>query len=67
MFSNINYIKCFLDEKEMNGEMGNLLSQMESATDFILNISHKQLNITEEEFEKNNYESNRKNINYKKN
>ena len=67
MFSNINYIKCFLDEKEMNGEMGNLLSQMESATDFILNISHKQLNITEEEFEKNNYESNRRNINYKKN
>ena len=53
MISNINYIKCFLDDKEMEGNMGNLLHQMESATDFILNITYKQLNITETEFDNN--------------
>ena len=53
MISNINYIKCFLDDKEMEGNMGNLLHQMESATDFILNITYKQLNVTETEFENN--------------
>ena len=36
MFSNINYIKCFLDEDEINGRPGFLLSQMESATNFIM-------------------------------
>ena len=53
MISNIYYIKCFLDDKEMEGDMGILLHQMESATDFILNITYKQLNITEKEFEIN--------------
>ena len=61
MISNINYIKSFLDEKEFNGRNGFLLTQMESATDFILNITYKQLKVTEEEFEKNNYISKKKN------
>ena len=57
MFSNINYIKCFLDEKDLTGKKGFLLSQMDLATNFILNITYKQLKITEEEFEKKIKES----------
>ena len=53
MISNMNYIKCFLNNKDNNGNLGFLLSQMESAINFILNINHKCLNITEDEFYKN--------------
>jgi hypothetical protein len=53
MISNINYIKCFLSDKDNSGNFGFLLSQMESAINFILNINHKSLNITEDEFYKN--------------
>ena len=63
MFSNINYIKCFLGEKDLDGKLGFLLSQMESATSFIININHTDLKLTEEEFEKNignNYNKKRK-------
>ena len=63
MFSNINYIKCFLGEKDLDGKLGFLLSQMESATSFIINISNTDLKLTEEEFEKNieiNYNKKRK-------
>ena len=52
MFSNINYIKCFLDEREISGQYGFLLSQMEMAASFILNVTPKQLKITKEEFDK---------------
>ena len=50
IFSNINYIKCFLDDTDLTGELGFLLSQMESATCFIMSIDYQQLKITEEEF-----------------
>ena len=60
MISNINYIKCFLDDKNLISKKGFLLSQMELATNFILNITHKQLKISEEEFEKNNAKCMRK-------
>jgi len=53
MISNINYIRCFLSDKDNRGNFGFLLSQMESAINFILNINHKCLNITEDEFYKN--------------
>ena len=53
MISNVNYIKCFLSDKDNSGNFGFLLSQMESAINFILNINHKSLNITEDEFYKN--------------
>ena len=51
IFSNINYIKCFLDEEQLTGELGFLLSQMESATCFIMNISYESFRITKEEFD----------------
>ena len=51
LFSNINYIKCFLDEEQLTGELGFLLSQMESATCFIMNISYESFRITKEEFD----------------
>ena len=52
IFSNINYIKCFLDDLALTGELGFLLSQMESATCFIMSIDFEHLKITEEEFNK---------------
>ena len=53
LHSNINYIKCFLDEEQLTGELGFLLSQMESATCFIMNMSYESLKITKDEFDKN--------------
>ena len=50
IYSNINYIKCFLEDEDLTGELGFLLSQMESATCFIMNMTYKSLKITEEEF-----------------
>ena len=50
IFSNINYIKCFLDDSGLTGELGFLLSQMESSTCFIMSIDYQHLRITEEEF-----------------
>ena len=58
IYSNINYIKCFLDDDDLTGELGFLLSQMESATCFIMNIDYKSLKITEEEFNKKISETN---------
>ena len=51
MISNINYIKCFIDEKTLREKK--IFLQMESAKNFILNITNRQLNISEEEFDKN--------------
>ena len=50
IFSNINYIKCFLEEAELTGILGFLLSQMESAACFIMEINYQSLKITEEEY-----------------
>ena len=49
IFSNINYIKCFLEEVELTGILGFLLSQMESAACFIMEINYQSLKISEEE------------------
>ena len=58
IYSNINYIKCFLEDEDLTGELGFLLSQMESATCFIMNINYKSLKITEEEYNKKMNETN---------
>ena len=52
IFSNINYIKCFLEDEDLTGQLGFLLSQLESAALFIMNITYKLLKITEDEFNK---------------
>ena len=49
--SNINYIKCFLSEVDLMSQNGFYLSQMESASSFILNIKGKDLKMDENEFE----------------
>ena len=53
MISNINYIKCFLDEEDLTGEEGFFLTQMESAVCFINGVTYEKLKITETEFESN--------------
>ena len=53
LFSNINYIKCILSEADLRGEKGFLVSQMESASTYILNLTNEQLKISKEEFDKN--------------
>ena len=53
MYSNINYIECFLEDSELGGNYGTLLEQMNLTASFILYISHTQLNVTKEEFDKN--------------
>ena len=53
IYSNINYVKCFLDEEDLTGELGFLFSQMESATFFVMDINYQSLRISEEEFNRN--------------
>ena len=60
IYSNINYIKCFLD-KDRDGEKAFLVTQIECAVSYIINITHQQLNITKEEFDKNKEEARMKN------
>ena len=50
LFTNINYIKCLLSENDLMGPRGFYVSQMESASSFIFDITHTQLNMNEEEF-----------------
>ena len=50
MISNINYIKCFADDNEINSY---LIMLLESSKEFVNNISYKYLNIGKEEFDKN--------------
>ena len=60
LLTNINYIKSILSEEDLIGPKGFYVSQLESASDFILKINHNQLKMTEEEFNKNKAESLRK-------
>ena len=53
MISNLNYIKCFTDDIEIDEKISYLLTLLESSKEFVLNISNKLLNITKEEFDKN--------------
>ena len=50
IFSNIYYIKAFLDDSELSGSKGFLVTQIESATSYIENINHESLKMTKEEF-----------------
>ena len=51
LITNINYIKCFLNESELIGSRGFYVSQMESASSFIININHADLKMSKEEFD----------------
>ena len=51
LISNINYIKCLLKESDLIGPRGFYVSQMESASSFILEINHEQLRMSKEEFD----------------
>ena len=53
MLSNLNYIKCFTDDIEIDEKIAQLLTLLESSKEFVLNISYQFLNITQEEFDKN--------------
>ena len=50
--SDINYIKTFLGDSSLRGEEGFLVTQMESATSFIMSIEHEQLKMSKEEYDK---------------
>ena len=51
MLTNINYIKCFTDYLEFDEKITHLLTLLESAKEFVLRLSYKNLNITKEEFD----------------
>ena len=51
MYSNINYLKCFLGDN-LTDSRGFLLSQIESATSYIHNIDFEQLKMSKDEYEK---------------
>ena len=51
IYSNMNYIRTFLDESELSGSKGFLLSQIESAISYIENINHESLKMTSEEYD----------------
>ena len=53
IFSDINYIKSFLDDSCLRGQEGFLVTQMESAASFISLIDHNHLKLSKEVFEKN--------------
>lgn len=59
--SNINYIKSFLNPNKGKGMYGFLLSQMEFSASFINNITHENLKITKEEYDKLMQETEEKN------
>ena len=63
LISDINYIKSFLSEADQIGPKGFYVSQMESASSFISDLDHKQLNMSKEEFEEKKLESLRRNQN----
>ena len=52
IYSDIHYIKTFLDDSSLRGQEGFLVTQMESATSFIMSINHEQLKMSKEEYDK---------------
>ena len=52
IYSDINYIKTFLGDSSLRGQEGFLVTQMESATSFIMQINHEQLKMSQEEYDK---------------
>lgn len=52
IFSNLNFIKSLVHPKKLQGFMGLLLAQIESAAEFILReVDHEKLKMTKEEFQ----------------
>ena len=64
MYSNINYLKCFLGDSNLSDQNGFLLSQIESAYSYINNLNYQNLKITKEEFD-SKFEKARKKYNFK--
>ena len=50
-FSNIYYIKCFLNPDKLKGMKGYLLTQMQFAAEYIMKIDHVRLGMNKEEFD----------------
>ena len=61
IFSNITYIKCFLDTDELKGKKEELFSLIENAAFSILRVNGEQLGISNEEFAKNLEEAKKRN------
>ena len=53
LVSNLNFLKIFVSEEELMGDKGFYISQIESAIDFILSISHTHFDMEEEVFNTN--------------
>ena len=51
IYSDIHYIKTFLGDTSLRGQEGFLVTQMESATSFIMQIDNEQLKMTKEEYD----------------
>ena len=50
IYSNMNYIKTFLDESELSGSKGFLMTQIESAISYIEKINHESLKMSENQY-----------------
>jgi hypothetical protein len=50
IISNMNYIKTFLDESELSGSKGFLVTQIESAVSYIDNINNETLKMSLDEY-----------------
>ena len=50
--SQLNYIKCFMDLSK-GGQNAFMVTQLESAVTFIMNLDHTKLKMSKEEFDKN--------------
>ena len=65
IFSDINYIKCFLEDSELKGQQGFLVTQLISATTFIKKITFSHLKVTKEFFDENVERSKKRRIEQK--
>ena len=61
IISNINYIKCFLNEEDLISHKGFLMSQIDTCISFILSIKYNHLNVSEKEYNENIEKSKKKN------
>ena len=50
IISNLNFIKCFLNDEDLISHKGFLMSQIDSAISFVLILNYKDLNVTEKEY-----------------
>ena len=61
IISNINYIKCFLNEEDSISHKGFLMSQIDTCVSFVQSINYNHLNVSEAEYNKNVEKSKKKN------